>query len=76
MLAGKKVDAKVWLAEVSKVLGGKVSRGVVRCSDGSLTSLGFTQGGGKDDSCSGFAPNVDKLKEALEIAKSFYEAAI
>ncbi|WWD21148.1 alanine-tRNA ligase [Kwoniella shandongensis] len=56
VLERKVLDAKTWLGEVSKVLGGK--------------------GGGRDDSATGVGSEVDKIDEAIAIAKSYYKSKV
>ncbi|RSH95316.1 Alanine--tRNA ligase [Saitozyma podzolica] len=56
VLERKVLDAKAWLAEVSKIVGGK--------------------GGGKDDSATGVGSEVDKIQEAVEVARKVYKSKV
>lgn len=68
----KVLDAKAWLGEVSKIIGGKVGR--VETRGTVLTTL--FQGGGKDDSATGVGNHKDKIEEAMDAARKVYRSKV
>ncbi|ORX39097.1 alanine-tRNA ligase [Kockovaella imperatae] len=56
VLSRKVLDAKVWLGEVTKIVGGK--------------------GGGKDDNATGLGTELDKVGEAVEVARNVYRSKV
>lgn len=71
VLDRKVINAKEWLAEVSKIVGGKVSQTQLN-----LVQELIDQGGGKDDSASGVGSEIEKISEAMEVAKSIYKQRV
>lgn len=66
------IDAKTWLAEVSKVLGGKVSFILHTEGETKLTR----KGGGKDDSAVGVGSEVGKIDEAVAVARKVFKTKV
>ena len=62
VLSSKKLDAKIWLGEVSKVIGGKVR---LPFHKSETCKWLMYQGGGRDDSATGVGSEGDKIKEAV-----------
>lgn len=79
ILSTKKLDAKTWLGEVSKIIGGKVrghaSRDNARGVRGAILTIRL-QGGGKDDSATGVGSETGKINEAVEEARRVYKSRI
>lgn len=75
LVKSKKLDAKTWLGEVSKLVGGKVC--LILSLSGRIWAHHIRdQGGGKDDSAMGSGNNVDKLDEAIKRAVDFYNEKV
>ena len=70
VLDRKVLNAKEWLTEVSKIVGGKVILVFV------YRYLANNQGGGKDDSASGVGSEIEKINEAMEAAKKVYKEKV
>lgn len=51
-------------------------RGQIRRQDGSRTNADAVQGGGKDDSATGVGSEVDKIQEAVEVARKVYKSKV
>ena len=64
----KGLDARAWAVSVSEIVGGKASSLLSYV----LKSHPFVQAGGKEDSAQGVGSDIDKVKEAFDIATSFY----
>jgi alanyl-tRNA synthetase len=73
VLSSKKLDAKIWLGEVSKVIGGKV-RLPFRISE--KLQVADYQGGGRDDSATGVGSEGDKIKQAVAEALRVYKEKV
>lgn len=67
----KEFNAKLWMAKVIEVLGGRVSIFFSCVFEALLIKLSFFQGGGKDDSSQGVGTDASKISEAIEVATKF-----
>lgn len=74
VLESKKLNAKDWLNAVSKVLGGKV--GLLKEVYLPKHEANAGQGGGKDESATGVGSELDKITEAIEVAKQVYKEKV
>jgi len=73
VLSSKKLDAKIWLGEVSKVIGGKVRVPFQKSENCKWLMI---QGGGRDDSATGVGSEGDKIKEAVAEALRVYKEKV
>jgi len=78
LVKSKKLDAKIWLEEANKVLGGKVNwcGAIMQTLTGTDHGDIHLQGGGKPDSAMGSGNNVDKVGEAITNVLAFYKTKV
>ena len=69
------IDARVWAAKVAEVLGGKVLLLLFLATSSGSYFCGL-QAGGKEDSSQGVGVNVDKLEDALTVAREYLSGQI
>jgi alanyl-tRNA synthetase len=71
----KGFDGRVWASKVADVLGGKVRIIDLRLIERLIFILSG-QAGGKADGAQGVGINVDKVEEAVEVAKGYFNSYI
>ena len=64
----KGLDARVWATKVTEILGGKVRSYFNYLS----TTLTLLQAGGREDGAQGVGTNVERIEEAMVVAKEYF----